>query len=474
LEEKQRLTRQGVIKKTPTLDAITSEECPFVVPENWAWAHLNDFGDWGSGSTPNRGSHEFYGGTIPWLKSGELNDGTVTESEETVTELALENCSLRINKPGDVLFAMYGATVGKVAILGVEATSNQAVCACTCFSGVFNRYLFFLLRAFKQQFIRESAGAAQPNFSKDKIIRSIAPLPPLAEQHRIVAKVEELLALCDELESRQATAREHRTRLVHSALDHLTAAKDYPDFQNRAHFILHHSPFILEDVPALRQAILSLAVQARISPDGLRGEAGSVPASWRSVTLREVAEHRLGKMLDHQKNRGTPRRYLRNTNVHWFRFDLSSIKELPIEDHELQDYELRRGDVLICEGGHGIGRTAVWESDEPGIIFQKALHRVRPGKHLEGYFLAFCMKVYADTGVLQQHFTGAGIPHLTGQSLARIRFPLPPLAAQKRIVAQVEELMRWCDQLETHLAAARTTGEKLMDTALAKITSACL
>jgi type I restriction enzyme S subunit len=218
------LTREDVIKKTLVLESITSDACPFVIPSNWAWAYLNDFGDWGSGSTPNRSNHEFYDGKIPWLKSGELNDGIVSESEEKVTELALEKCSLRLNKPGDVLLAMYGATVGKVAILGIEATTNQAVCACTCFSGVFNRYLFILLKAFKQQFISESAGAAQPNFSKDKIIRTIAPLPPLAEQRRIVAKVEELLALCDELEARQTAARTTATHLLDATLHQILAA----------------------------------------------------------------------------------------------------------------------------------------------------------------------------------------------------------------------------------------------------------
>jgi len=224
LDEKRRLTREDVIKKTLVLESITSDACPFVIPSNWAWAYLNDFGDWGSGSTPNRSNHEFYDGKIPWLKSGELNDGIVSESEEKVTELALEKCSLRLNKPGDVLLAMYGATVGKVAILGIEATTNQAVCACTCFSGVFNRYLFILLKAFKQQFISESAGAAQPNFSKDKIIRTIAPLPPLAEQRRIVAKVEELLALCDELEARQTAARTTATHLLDATLHQILAA----------------------------------------------------------------------------------------------------------------------------------------------------------------------------------------------------------------------------------------------------------
>ncbi len=221
-----------------------------------------------------------------------------------------------------------------------------------------------------------------------------------------------------------------------------------------------------------REAILSLAVQGRLVPTGSRANGSSPALDWRSVTVSEVADHRLGKMLDHQKNRGTSRPYLRNTNVHWFRFELSSIKELRLEDDELENYELRRGDVLICEGGHGIGRTAVWESDETGMIFQKALHRVRPGKQLNSHFFAFCMKVYAGSGILEQYYTGAGIPHFTGQSLARLKFPLPPLAEQQRIVAKVDELLRWCDALEARLNAAQTTASHLLDATLHQILSA--
>jgi type I restriction enzyme S subunit len=225
-----------------------------------------------------------------------LNDGIVSESEEKVTELALEKCSLRLNKPGDVLLAMYGATVGKVAILGVEATTNQAVCACTCFSGVFNRYLFFLLKAFKQQFISGSAGAAQPNFSKDKIIRTVAPLPPLAEQRRIVAKVEELLALCDELEARQTAAREHRTNLVRSALDHLTTGQTEPKFRQHAAFVLQHSDLILDSVFSLRQTILALAVQGRlIEQKDSKGDAGALLAKIRTERNRLVGAKEIRK-----------------------------------------------------------------------------------------------------------------------------------------------------------------------------------
>lgn len=423
LEEKRRLTREGVIKKKLVLESITPDTCPFEAPMNWAWAYLNDFGDWGSGSTPNRSNHEFYDGTIPWLKSGELNDGIVSESEEKVTELALEKCSLRLNKPGDVLLAMYGATVGKVAILGVEATTNQAVCACTCFSGVFNRYLFFLLKAFKQQFISESAGVAQPNFSKDKIIRTVAPLPPLAEQRRIVAKVEELLALCDELEAAQTSAREHRTNLVRSALDHLTTAQTEPEFRQHAAFILHYSDLVLDSVSQLRQGILALAVQGRLvkqSPkDGNGADVVSkfsireqpdadhildleLPAHWAITAFSNIARIRSGvtkgRNLAGRKTKSFP--YLRVANVQRGYLELDVMKDIEIPVEELEKFRLEPNDLLITEGGDWdkVGRTA--------------------------------------------------------------------------IVAKVDELMRWCDALEARLTAAQTTAAQLLDATLHQILNA--
>lgn len=197
-EEKARLIKAGEIKKQKKLSEINAKEIPFALPENWKWIKLGNIGDWGAGSTPNRKNPDFYEGKMPWFKSGELNDNEhLSTSIETVTEEALECCSLRICKPDDVLLAMYGATIGMLAILNNIATTNQAVCACTCYSGVFNRYLFLMLKAWRRQFTGQGAGGAQPNISKVKIINTIAPLPPLAEQHRIVAKLDELMSLCD-------------------------------------------------------------------------------------------------------------------------------------------------------------------------------------------------------------------------------------------------------------------------------------
>ncbi|WP_220733755.1 restriction endonuclease subunit S, partial [Shewanella morhuae] len=199
--EKAQLVKDKKIKKPKVLPEISDDEIPFDIPNTWVFVRLNELGEWGAGSTPSRSSSELYGGDIPWFKSGELSQDYIYESEETVTELALKKSSLRYNSIGDVLLAMYGATIGKAAILGVRGTTNQAVCACTPFLGFSNIYLLMLLKAYRPRFIGMGAGGAQPNISREKIIATVIALPPQEEQQRIVAKVDELMSLCDALEA---------------------------------------------------------------------------------------------------------------------------------------------------------------------------------------------------------------------------------------------------------------------------------
>ena len=222
--EKQRLVEEAKIRKSKPLPMIKEDEMLFALPKHWEWIRLGQIGDWGAGATPLRSNSDFYGGSILWFKSGELNDGYIFDSEEKITELALQKSSLRISKPGDVLIAMYGATIGKLAILEAEATTNQAVCACTCFAGFYNRFLFLVLNAYKNHFTNQGAGGAQPNISREKIIHTVAPLPPLNEQKRIVAKVDELMGLVDGLEGGLTQARGDAERLLAAVVHRLQAA----------------------------------------------------------------------------------------------------------------------------------------------------------------------------------------------------------------------------------------------------------
>ena len=208
--EKQKLVKEGKLKKSALATSVIfrgddnkyyeqigktcldiTELIPFEIPNSWTWARMGQIGDWGAGSTPQRSNQDYYGGNILWLKTGELNNGVICDTEERITQRAFQECSLRMNKIGDVLIAMYGATIGKLAIVGKELTTNQACCGCTPYV-VYNWFLFYFLMASRDTFIKKGEGGAQPNISRVKLVEHLIPLPPLNEQKRIVERIETL------------------------------------------------------------------------------------------------------------------------------------------------------------------------------------------------------------------------------------------------------------------------------------------
>ncbi|WP_149718045.1 restriction endonuclease subunit S [Campylobacter concisus] len=212
------IEKEKKANKVKSLEPIKSESIPYDLPNGWQWVYLNDFGVWKSGSTPSRTNSAYYGGDIPWVKSGEVKQGLIKKTEETITQKALDECSLGLNPIGSVLVAMYGANIGEVGILEVEATTNQAICACQTFSKINNQFLKFLIDSLKGYFISQGAGAAQPNISRVKIINSIVPLPPFNEQQRIVEKINQLMALCDELEKQIENSSSKQTQLLNAIM----------------------------------------------------------------------------------------------------------------------------------------------------------------------------------------------------------------------------------------------------------------
>lgn len=253
-----------------------------------------------------------------------------------------------------------------------------------------------------------------------------------------------------------------------------------------------------EAVDELDRAILQLAVQGKLvaqdpndepasellkrirdeqDPKGFQKPFGSIrddekpfelPEGWEWVQFGELGDQRLGQMLDKQKNRGEYYPYLRNVNVQWLRIDFTDIAQMRFEQDRLGEFKLCKGDLLICEGGEP-GRCAIWERDDLEMMFQKAIHRVRPYGGIVPKYLLYHLWADARNGVLEKYFTGATIKHLTGKSLAIYLCALPPIAEQRRIVARVEQLMKLCDDLEAKLTAARDERERLTAALLAEI-----
>jgi type I restriction enzyme S subunit len=196
-------------------------------------------------------------------------------------------------------------------------------------------------------------------------------------------------------------------------------------------------------------------------------ESGELPEGWATATLGDIADCRLGKMLDQAKNRGELRPYLRNTNVQWGDIGLDDIKEMRIEDDERERYSVCAGDRIVCEGGEP-GRCAVWRDDRE-MYLQKALHRVRPFGGISAEYLRWWLQQAANCGGLEDLFTGSTIKHLPGRQLARVRVPVAPTTEQVRIARRLGEIEARRVRAITQLRRARVAVENFRPALLASV-----
>ena len=287
-------------------------------------------------------------------------------------------------------------------------------------------------------------------------------LPPISEQHRIVAKVDELMALCDRLEAEQADAEAAHAKLVEALLASLTQARDAADFrtswqQLAEHF---HTLFTTEaSVDALKQAVMQLGVEGRLC-------AGAARSTWRLQTINEFCTVQGGI----QK---TPLRapvkqhfpYLRVANVQRGRIDIAQLERYELASDELQRWRLNAGDLLIVEGNGSeseIGRCAIWHGEVDDCVYQNHLMRVRPtGDDAVEYLALFLNSPVGTAHMRRLAITTSGLFNLSVGKIRSIPVELPPPEEQHRIVAKVGDLLSLCDQLKQNLATARRNNEHL-------------
>ena len=390
------------------------------LPTGWTFASLGDIGNWQAGGTPNRQNSAYYNGNIPWLKTGDLNDGYIRNIPESITELGLSESSAKLNSVGSVLIAMYGATIGKLGILEFPAATNQACCACLVFDEVDSKYLFYFLMEYRDKFIESGIGGAQPNISKEIIVQTTIPLPPLAEQHRIVATIEATFTLIDKIE------------------------QDKTD--------------LLEAINATKSRILTLAISGKLVPQDPSDEPASVllgdvvccdsshygglPRGWVETTLGELGTTNIGLTYKPDNISHTGVAVLRSNNVQNGKISYDNLVYVTSEVPKKSLAE--KGDILICarNGSRAlVGKSAIIERDGMAFGAFMAIYRSKCNPYIQLFLASQAFRQQLDRA------NTSTVNQITQNMLKQIIVPLPPLNEQQRIVAVVEVVYKKLDDI---------------------------
>ena len=443
--DKQTLIREKKIKKEKPLPDIIDDEIPFDVPESWKWVKVGNVGSWSSGATPSRTNPAYYGGSIPWLKTGDLNDGFIQEVPEYITDLALEKTSLRLNPIGSVLMAMYGATIGKLGILEIPVTTNQACCACIPYAGMNNKYLFYYLMSMRQSYIGMAEGGAQPNISKEKIVNSLIPLPPAEEQRRIVAKIEELLPYVDryaaayeKLEQFNAKFPEDmkksvlqyaiQGKLVEQREEEGTGEELYQQIQTEKQRLIKEGK-IKKEKPL-----------AEIAEDEIPFD---IPENWKWVRLSTIGITQTGNTpsKSHPEYIGIDIPFITPGDILNGQICYSN-QALSLLGKEVARVCCAGSIMQVCIGG-SIGKAAITYRE---VAFNQQINVVSPIACLSEYLFAVMQSAYFTTS-MKERAGGTATPINRGL-WDSLLIPLPPLAEQRRIVAKLEEILPLCERLK--------------------------
>ena len=390
---------------------VPAEKQPYEVPENWVWVRLESVASWGSGGTPSRKHEEYYNGDILWIKTGELNNGWIYDTEEKITDEGLKKSSAKLFPPYSVLIAMYGATIGKVAILGVPATTNQACACAVCNKSLLYMYLFYYCISQKNVFIEKGKGGAQPNISQIILKQHPIPLPPLFEQQRIVERIEELFAKLDEAKERlQEVADSFAVRkaaILHKAFTGELIGKQVTELvplENLVDLIkigpfgssLHESDYIENGIPLVNPKHI---VQQRI-----------VPQSKISIS-DEKAE-------------------------------------------ELSSYKLKENDIVLGRRGE-MGRCAPISNREENWICGTGSMIIRLKKEYDAKLYSLILGSQATVTYLENSAVGSTLKNLNEKIVRKI--PVPQFSSEEQ-----HEIVRLIDDLLARERSAQQATERAL------------
>ena len=372
---------------------VPVEEQPYQVPENWGWTKQGSVSKFLNGRAYKQTELLEDDTLTPVLRVGNL----FTNGSWYYSDLSLDES--KYIKSSDLIYA-WSASFGPFIWQGGRVIYHYHIWKVELSEVLNKQFYYYWLMNDTERLKGGGHGTGMIHVTKEMMEQSIVPVPPLAEQQRIVDRIESLFAKLDEAKEK-----------AQSVLD---------SFETRKAAILHKA--FTGELTAKWRAEHSVELE-----------------SWEHLAYSDIGSSKLGKMLDKAKNEGLPTPYLRNINVRWFAFDLNDVSTMLASEAEIEALSVKKGDLFICEGGEP-GRCAIWKESDSNLIFQKALHRFRPNKKVISEFLCYNLYFMSLSGTLEEFFTGTTIKHLTGQSLSKLPIHLPHVPEQTEIVRILDSL----------------------------------
>ncbi|MDY7590196.1 restriction endonuclease subunit S [Streptococcus suis] len=409
---------------------------------------LGNIGYWGSGATPSKSNLKYYEPqAVPWLLTGDLTDGYITHIPNKISELALEKTSVRLNPTGSVLIAMYGATIGKLGILTFPATTNQACCACNTLFHVEKLFLFYFLMSARKNFTARAEGGAQPNISKEKIINTLFPLPPLAEQKRIVTQIERALKqveiYAENYHKLQELDRAFPDKLKKSILQYAMQGKLVAQDPNDdpvevlLEKIRAEKQKLYEEGKLKKKDLAEILVEKGDDNSHYQDVPYDIPESWKWVRLNNILDVRDGTHnTPKYVNEGVP--LLTSKNLVNGKIVKEPSKLISIEDSlEINKRsKVDKNDILLAMIGT-VGNPVL----VPELDYEFSVKNVAILKHITELNMKFTYYFIQYHSIeLKKISSGAVQNFVSLKTLRQILFPLPPLAEQRRIVSKISKI----------------------------------
>ena len=438
-EEKQRLVDEKIIKKEKALSPITDEEKPFDIPKSWEWVRLGEIMNFVNGRAYSKNELLSYG-KYKVLRVGNL----FTNGEWYFSNLELED--EKYCYKGDLLYA-WSASFGPTIWNGDKTIFHYHIWNVKFNKNIiYKKYLYYFFLYDVVKIKQSSTGSTMIHVSMTNMLPRLFPLPPLAEQHRIVAKIEELLPLVEEYDEAQKKLDKLNDglpeKLKKSVLQQAIMGRlgTQNDKDEPASELLKR----IKDEKAKLIKEKKIKKEKTLAPITDDEKPFDIPESWEWVRISEIANSQLGKTLDRGKESGDNYPYLCSINVYWDGIDLNNVKSFKLKKEEKEKYRIERNDLLVCEGGE-VARCFVWDSDDE-MYYQNALHRIRFYQKINPYYYNYVIQVYKALSIIKGR--GQTILHFTYTEMKKLCFPLPPLAEQHRIVAKIEELLTMIERLK--------------------------